>query len=98
MQNGGCDWGICAKDTKQGGHVRVDHACSLGHSGEAVLPVWGRGEGECRREELGEGVCCADSTSGSEPGIMGGGKSGISRWDFVQDLGDGEPVSFSYCR
>lgn len=68
----------------------MDHAGSLGHSGEAVLVAWSGGEGECGREELGEGVCRAYRTGGCEPGVVGGREVAMSGGYLVEDLGNGQ--------
>lgn len=90
LQGGGVDGGVGAEDAEEGGHVRVDHAGAFGHAGEAVGAAGGRGEGEGSREQLGEGVCCADGAGGGEPGVVGGCEAFVCRGDFVKDLGDGE--------
>ena len=70
LQGCGFDRRVCAEYAEQSRHVRMDHAGAFGHACEAVAAVWGGGEGEGAREELGEGVCGADCTGCVEPGFV----------------------------
>ena len=98
LQGRGFNGCVGAKYAQEGGHVRVDHTGSFGHTGEVVGTAGGGREGEGLGEELGEGIGCADGAGSGEPGIVGGGKGGVGGWDLVQDLGDGKAVEGWFVR
>lgn len=95
VQGLGADGRVRAHDAQQRGHVRVDHACSLGHAGQSVLDalVLRAGEGECRGEQLGKCVGGADGLCGRQPGVVVVVQGLIRRGDLRQDLGDGQALA-----
>jgi hypothetical protein len=70
----------------------VDHAGALGHACDAVFGGRGGREGERPRDQLGEGVGCADGAGGGEPVVVGGAEGVVGGGDFGEDFLDRESV------
>lgn len=79
----GRDGSVGGQDTKHGGHVGVNHACTLGHAGQTVGAARGKGKGLCA--ELWEGIGGADGLGGGGPGLVSSSKGGGSLRDTLED-------------